>query len=99
VGLLVHGDFTGTTFDVLVRAYEVNIVLGIFNLIPIPPLDGSKIMFAFLDQRLVWQWRPVLEQYGFLVLILLFFFPPGRSIGSQLLFPLIDGIYRILVGA
>ena len=41
----------------------------IFNLIPIPPLDGSKVLFAFLDRRTEYQIRPFLEQYGFLILI------------------------------
>ncbi len=72
VGLLVHGDFTGTTFDVLVRAYEVNIVLGIFNLIPIPPLDGSRILGAVLPQGLYVRWSQ-LDQVGMLALFGLIF--------------------------
>jgi Zn-dependent protease len=72
VGLLVHGDFTGTTFDVLVRAYEVNIVLGIFNLIPIPPLDGSRILGAILPQGLYVRWSQ-LDQVGMLALFALIF--------------------------
>jgi Zn-dependent protease len=72
VGLLVHGDFTGTTFDVLVRAYQVNIVLGIFNLIPIPPLDGSRIVGAILPQGLYVRWSQ-LDQVGMLALFGLIF--------------------------
>ncbi len=72
IGLLVHGDYTGTTFDVLVRAYEVNIVLGIFNLIPIPPLDGSRILGAILPQGLYVRWSQ-LDQVGMLALFGLIF--------------------------
>jgi Zn-dependent protease len=72
VGVLVHGDFTGTTFDVLVRAYQVNIVLGIFNLIPIPPLDGSRIVGAILPQGLYVRWSQ-LDQVGMLALFGLIF--------------------------
>ncbi|MGH3005698.1 MAG: site-2 protease family protein [Gaiellaceae bacterium] len=72
VGLLVHGDFTGRTFDVLVRAYQVNIVLGIFNLIPIPPLDGSRIVGAILPQGLYVRWSQ-LDQVGMLALFGLIF--------------------------
>ena len=76
----------------------INLVLMVFNLIPVPPLDGSKVLFAFLDRRTEYQIRPILEQYGFFVLILLFFLPPGGSIGSRVLLPIIDGFYDFLVG-
>lgn len=76
----------------------INLVLMVFNLIPVPPLDGSKVLFAFLDRRTEYQIRPILEQYGFFVLILLFFLPPGASIGSRVLLPIIDGFYDFLVG-
>jgi len=52
----------------------INVVLACFNLVPIPPLDGSKILFAFLPNRLG-ALRETFEQYGlFLVLIFAFFF-------------------------
>jgi Zn-dependent protease len=76
----------------------INLVLMVFNLIPIPPLDGSKVLFAFLDRRTEMQIRPILEQYGFVVLLLLFFLPPGNSIGGRVLLPIIDAIYSFLVG-
>jgi Zn-dependent protease len=76
----------------------INIILMIFNLFPIPPLDGSKVLFALLPPRTVWQWRPILEQYGILLLLLVFFVPPGDSIGSRIISPIIDGIFSLLVG-
>jgi Zn-dependent protease len=76
----------------------INLLLMIFNFIPIPPLDGSKVLFAFLDRRTEYQIRPILEQYGFFILILLFFLPPGNSIGGRVLLPIIDGFYNFLVG-
>lgn len=84
--------------NILILFVLINIVLMLFNLIPIPPLDGSKVLFAFLDQRTVYQIRPVLEQYGFIILLLLFFFPPGGSIGGRILGPILDGIFSFLVG-
>ena len=83
---------------VLVVFVRINIILMIFNLIPIPPLDGSKVLFAALDRETEYRIRPVLEQYGFLIVIALFFFTPGDSIGGRLLFPIIDGIFSLLVG-
>lgn len=50
-------------------AAQINIVLAVFNLLPVPPLDGSKILSVFLPagmQRAMWQ----LERYGFLLVIL-----------------------------
>jgi Zn-dependent protease len=70
----------------------------VFNLIPVPPLDGSKVLFAFIDRRTEYQIRPLLEQYGFFVLLILFFLPPGNSIGGRVLLPIINGLYDLLVG-
>ena len=76
----------------------INLVLMLFNLLPIPPLDGSKVLFAFLSPRLSWQWRPILEQYGFILILLVFFLPPNNSIGSQIFVPIIDALFSLLVG-
>jgi Zn-dependent protease len=84
--------------QILALFVYINLVLMIFNLLPIPPLDGSKVLFAFLPPRLAWQWRPILEQYGFVLLLLLFFLPPGGSIGSKILVPIINGLFGLLVG-
>ncbi|MDQ2965252.1 MAG: site-2 protease family protein [Chloroflexota bacterium] len=89
----------GLVFPVLRIFVLLNLVLMLFNLVPIPPLDGSKVLFAFLSPRTVWQWRPILEQYGFLILILLFFFPPGASIGARIFGPILSAIFGFLVGA
>ena len=77
---------------------NINIVLMVFNLFPIPPLDGSKVLFSFLPPQVAWRWRPVLEQYGFVLLLLIFFVPPGDSIGARILIPIIDAIRGFLVG-
>ncbi len=54
----------------------INLILAFFNLIPIPPLDGSKILFAILPAELVYRLRP-LEQFGFLILMAVVFFVPA----------------------
>ncbi|HYO63683.1 MAG TPA: site-2 protease family protein [Pyrinomonadaceae bacterium] len=56
----------------LAMALSMNVSLAVFNLLPIPPLDGSKILYTFLPESA----RPALEaleQYGFLILMLLIY--------------------------
>ena len=78
----------------------VNVILAIFNLVPIPPLDGSKLMFGFLDARTVYRIRPVLEQYGiFLFILLILPLFNGESILSLTVGRLALEIVKLLVGA
>lgn len=72
----------------------INILLGVFNLIPIPPLDGSKVLIGFLpfnlkvkDSILVF-----FERYG-LILILFFIF-----FGFRIVWLLVNIIFRFIVG-
>ena len=77
----------------------INVALFIFNLIPIPPLDGSKVMFSLMNPGTVWRIRPTLEQYGFLILIVVMIIPlNGISIGGRVIGPLLNGLVSVLVG-
>jgi Zn-dependent protease len=70
----VRVDVNGTVFDVLFTVFQVNMVLGIFNLIPVPPLDGSRVLGAFLPRNAYEKWV-ALDQYGmFLAFFVLFLF-------------------------
>ena len=54
------------------RIFQLNIILMVFNLIPVPPLDGSRIVGAFLSKKAYMKWIQ-LDQYGmFFVMLLLF---------------------------
>jgi Zn-dependent protease len=79
---------------------QINLVLMVFNLIPIPPLDGSKVLFAFMNPRTAWQVRPVLEQYGFLILIGAMFLPiiGGQTLIGVVFSELLAPLYHLLVG-
>jgi Zn-dependent protease len=81
---------------------QINLILMIFNLIPIPPLDGSKVLYAFLDPRTVWRLRPVLEQYGLVILLgamLLPIFPGGNTLADVVFTVFLNPLMRLLIGA
>ena len=52
----------------------LNVYLAVFNLIPIPPLDGSKILAGFLPKSVAYKYLTTIEQYGFLILMVLIIF-------------------------
>lgn len=54
---------------ILIKAILINLLLGVFNLIPIPPLDGSKIIASFLPQNLMTKLLEF-ERYGFIVILI-----------------------------
>lgn len=58
--------------EVLSFGVSINLMLGVFNLLPIPPLDGSKVLMSQLPYNLARGYER-LEQYGFLILIILLF--------------------------
>ena len=69
----------------------INIFLAIFNLIPIPPLDGSHLVAAFLPYRLLQYYR-YLEPVGFIIILLLFY----SGIMGMILMPLFYLIARAM---
>lgn len=74
-----------------------NIVLAVFNLLPIPPLDGSKIFLNLLPEEQSLQWEEALNQYGPILLIILLFFPiNGSNAISLIINPIIQAIYSLL---
>lgn len=57
-------------FELFMNIFWFNIVLGVFNLIPIPPLDGSKLLFSFLPPKYEY-YLIKYEKYGYILLLLL----------------------------
>lgn len=49
----------------------VNLYLAVFNLLPVPPLDGSKILLNLLPENTAHDWSEAFDRYGFVILILL----------------------------
>ncbi len=70
----VAGSFPSICFALLLMLISWNVILGCFNLVPVPPLDGSKIIFTLF--RLRDETMILLERYGFaLLLFIILFFP------------------------
>ena len=77
---------------VMLKAMELNLVLMLFNLIPIPPLDGSHVLFDLLDPRTANDLRNLMNQYGFMILILVVLF------AGRLILPILIPTVNFLAG-
>jgi Zn-dependent protease len=80
-GLLAQslaGSLGSILFGILVMVIFWNVVLGMFNLIPIPPLDGSKLLYSVLSLRT--ETVILFEQLGFILLLLVIFSPLSAPI-------------------
>jgi Zn-dependent protease len=76
-------------FDALTIVFifvEINVALFIFNLIPVPPLDGARVLLAALPPRQAFEFGPILAQYGPYVLLALIFIPLLTGIEGPLQF-------------
>jgi Zn-dependent protease len=84
---------------VLGAAVFLNVILGVFNLIPLAPLDGFKVALGILPPDLA---RPLarLEQYGMAILMILFFMPLVIGINplGEIMVPAVEGITDALLG-
>lgn len=81
----------GIIISMLSYLILINLVLAVFNLIPIPPLDGSKILAGILPGSSEWMYK--LEQYGFLILILLMLVGAIGKLLNWIIYP----IYELLL--
>jgi len=79
-------------FDLLGLLVWGNVVLGIFNFLPVPPLDGGAVLLSLLPQRTRWRIEPQLAPYTMLLLLVVFF------LGGYVISPVAQVIYRALVG-
>ncbi len=81
-GLGLLGTPLGSIIQALIL---VNIILAVFNLLPIPPLDGSKILAGLLPGPQTWLYK--LEQYGIIILLVLVFTGAIRLLFNYIILP------------
>ena len=92
IGITSSASWAGPAFVEIVSIIVfINILLAIFNLVPIPPLDGSKLLFAFFPDKLH-QIRGFFETYGLMLVLFFIFFL------WQFIFPVIIIIFQLITG-
>ncbi len=100
IALFIYG-FAYTRFnirnaifdEIIINIYFINIGLGVFNLIPIPPLDGSKILAGILPEKIEYKFYKY-EQYSYIILLILIF---TRSI-DYILSPMFFYAQKVIYG-
>lgn len=93
IRIAVFLPVSDTLITLLALICIINILLGIFNLVPIPPLDGSRILFAALPQtQATARAMYALERWGLLFVLVFVFF------GFQLLIPLVNLLFALFTG-
>ena len=95
LGLL---DTNPGAFVFVANALFLNVFLAIFNLVPLPPLDGWRVLATFLSPRTLYDLRAI-AQYGPFILLALFLFEPYLHFFTWMNDFLVTPVLRVLVGA
>ena len=69
----------------------MNLILAVFNLMPVPPLDGHWFVLTFVPDR-YWQFKEAYLRFGFVILILFLFY------GFVLIMPIVSWLFRLITG-
>jgi len=86
-----YSFFPPAFFQIASFIVFLNLVLAIFNLVPIPPLDGSKVLFALLPGK-AYEIQRFMERYGIILLLAFIFLLSG------IIIPIADFFFRAITG-
>ena len=90
---LLNSDFSNLPLiSIFSLVIFINISLGIFNLIPIPPLDGSKILFSLLPVNAKHNFQQISERYGLVIILIVIMFLPN------FISPIIFSLFKLITG-
>ena len=89
---ITRGFISTPVVEMAFIGLRINLGLAVFNLLPIPPLDGSNILMGILPRDLAIQYDRI-TPYGFIILLVLIF----TNFVSTVLFPIINGMAGLLL--
>ena len=81
----------GILFNMLMLAIEFNVIFAIFNMIPLPPFDGSKVLYYFLPYKAKQVFNKI-EYYSFYIVLIFFI----TGIGSYIVIPIANLIFSLI---
>ncbi len=89
-------NISHTGSDLLLQVILMNLILAVFNMLPVPPLDGSKVLagiLGYFDRNLM-HWVLELERFGFIIVIVLLV----SGLFRMILLPPVEFLLRLLLG-
>lgn len=92
ISLIIKIRFLPLPLEILQQFMILNLVLATFNLIPIPPLDGSRVAMGLLPSRLAYQYIK-LEPFGFIIIIMLLYL----GLFNLIIWPIVLTILKFLI--
>jgi Zn-dependent protease len=88
-----RSDFTHLTFQWLNSGIRLNLFLATFNLLPIPPLDGSRVIISLLPPSVSHKFESMITPYGFIIIVILLY----MGVIERIILPVVNYIQTFLL--